>query len=212
MVQVKKGDLVRMEYTGRLASNGAVFETTDEKLARDLRIYQPGHLYGPKLAAFGTNTVMIGLEEAIASSELGEEGQFSIAPEKAFGARDQALVRMMPEREFSKSQIRPVPGAMVMLDDIAAKVKSVESGRVTVDFNHPLAGEPVVYSLKVVEVINEPRKKIEALLESLGVKGEITGNGSGLAVAFKTSEDARRVQAAKNAIEVIVPGTAFKVS
>ncbi len=212
MVQAKKGDLVRMEYTGRLASNGAVFDTTDESVAREAGILRQNAAYGPKLAAFGTNTVMLGLEEAIISSTLGKTEEFTIKPEKAFGNKDPSLVRMMPERDFAKQQLRPFPGLVVSLDGVAARVKSVNSGRVTVDFNHPLAGEPVVYALNVSELINEPRAKISALLESLGVKGEISGNGEGLTVSFGKGEDEKRVQAVKNAIDVIVPGTTYKTA
>lgn len=212
MVQVKKGDLVRIEYTGRLATNGAVFETTDEKLARDLGIYRQESAYGPKLAAFGTSTVMVGLEEAIASSTLGKQEEFSIVPEKAFGLKYPNLVRVMSEKDFARQQIIPVAGSIVMLDNIAAKIKSVESGRVVVDFNHPLAGEPVVYSLKVVEVIGEPEKKLKEMLVSLGINGTVSKSGKGFSVAFAASEPAQKVQAAKKAIEAIVPGTVCKTS
>lgn len=212
MVQVKKGDLVRIEYTGKLVSNGAIFETTDAKLARDIGIFSENGSYGSKLAAFGTNTIMVGLEEAIISSTLGKEEEFTIAPAKAFGEKSQDMVRMMPMRDFVREQVQPVPGRILMLDGVAAKVKSVSAGRVVVDFNHPLAGEPVRYSLKVNEVISEPEAKIKALLVSLAVKGEVSGNGKGYVVAFPKSEDAIRVQAAKNAIDVIVPGTKYKTS
>ena len=212
MVQAKKGDLVRIEYTGKLASNGSVFETTDAKLARDIGIFQEKNTYGPKLAAFGTNTIMVGLEEAILSSTLGKEEEFSISPEKAFGEKMPDLVRMMSERDFAEQQVRPVPGTILVLDGKLAKIKSASSGRVVVDFNHPLAGEQVRYNLKVNEVITEPEKKIKALLLSLAVKGEVSGNGKGFTVAFGKSEDGIRVQAAKSAIGVIVPGTTFKVS
>ena len=212
MVQAKKGDLVRIEYTGKLESNGSIFETTDGQLAKDIGIFQENGSYGSKLAAFGTNTIMIGLEEAILSSTLGKEEEFSISPEKAFGVKMPELVRMMSERDFASQQVRPVPGTILMLDGKLAKVKSASSGRVVVDFNHPLAGEQVRYSLKVNEVISEPEKKIRALLESLAVKGEVSQNGKGFTVSFKKSEDEIRVQAAKSAIGVIVPGTTFKVS
>jgi len=212
MIQLKKGDLVRIEYTGRLASNNAIFDTTSEQTAREIGIFRQGNPYGPKLVAFGTNTVMTGLEEAMVSSQVGKEEEFSISPEKAFGERDSSLVRLMPERDFHRQEIRPQPGMAVMLDGAAAKIKSVSPGRVTVDFNHPLAGEQVIYALKVSEVISEPEKKIAALLGSLGLKGEVAKNGKGFTVSFKKGEDARRIQAAKNAIDVIVPGTTYKVS
>ena len=118
-------------------------------------------------------------------------------PEKAFGLKYPNLVRVMSVKDFARQQIIPVAGSIVMLDNIAAKIKSVNSGRVVVDFNHPLAGEPVVYSLKVVEVIDAPEKKLKEMLVSLGINGTVSKSGKGFTVSFAASEPAQKVQAAK---------------
>ena len=211
MVQINKGDLVRIEYTGKLSSNGQIFDTTSEQVAREVGILQPGVSYGPKLAAFGTNTIMMGLEEAIASSQLGKPAEFAIPPAKAFGEKKPELVRMLSAKEFARQNLRPMPGMVLTLDGIAARVKSVESGRVVVDLNHPLAGEQVSYLLTVSDVITGPKEKIEALLATLGVQGTVSQNNGGFVVSISKDVAERRVLAVRGAIETIVPGTTFKV-
>lgn len=209
MVGVKKGDLVRMEYTGRVASTGQVFDTTDEQLAREAGIFEKSAVYGPKLAIFGQNAMMRGMEEAVASSQLGKKGEFLISSDKAFGNKVAELTRVLSEKEFAKQSVQPVPGMVLTLDGKPAKIKSVTSGRVVVDFNHPLAGESVLYSLKVTEVISDPKKKIEAILSSAGVAGAVSEKGSGFRVEFGKSEGKEKVEAAKRAILAAVPGTEF---
>lgn len=211
MVSVKKGDIVRMEYTGRIASTGQVFDTTDEPLARQAGIFEESSNYGPKLAIFGQNAIMRGMEEAIAASQLGKKGEFLITPGKAFGEKIAELIRVLSEKEFAKQSVQPVPGMMLTLDGRPAKIKSVTSGRVVVDFNHPLAGEPVLYSINVLEVISDPKKKIEAILSSLGIAAGISQKGEKFSVSFSKSESREKIESAKRAISAAVPGAEFAV-
>ena len=210
MAKANKGDLVRLEYTGRLASSGAVFESTDEATARKAGIFSPSDVYGPRLALFGSGTVMRGVEEAILFSQPGKEENFLVSPESGFGKRMRGLVRVIPEKQFAEQEFKPVPGMPVSIDGIAARVKSVTSGRVVVDFNHPLAGEQLLYSIKVLEVISDPQKKIEAILGSLSLSAEISKKGEGYSVSFPKTAPEEKVEMAKRAIGAAVPGTEFK--
>jgi len=212
MVLAKKGDLVRLEYTGRVASTGAVFETTDESLARQAGIYEEGALYRPKLAIFGSDNIIRGMEEAIVASPVGKSGEFLISPDKAFGKRLPELVRMVPEKEFARQNVKPAPGMLVTLDGVAARIKSVTSGRVVVDFNHPLAGESVLYTLKVHEVISEPRKKIEAILGEFGIPAKIEERGGRFLVILPSGEAKEKLEAAKQAILASVQNAEFSTS
>jgi len=195
-----------------VASTGQIFDTTDESVAKSAGIFEPSAIYGPKLAIFGARMIMPGLEEAIERAPLGKSEDFLIAPEAAFGKREQSLVRMMPEKEFSRRGIKPQAGMTITLDDMMATIKSVTSGRVVVDFNHPLAGENVVYALKIQEVIADPKKKLEAMLASIGVKGAVAEKDGKLAVAFDKSIPKEKLDAAKSAILAVAPGTAFSAA
>ncbi len=209
MVQVKKGDLVLMEYTGKVAATGQVFDTTDESLAQENGIFEKNSTYGPKLAVFGRKAIMQGMEEAIAACQLGKKEEFLISPDKAFGAKLPELIRMMPEKEFAKQKMQPLPGMIIMLDGVAARVKSVTSGRVVVDFNHPLAGESVIYSVKVNDVISDQKKKIEAIAASFGLAASAAQNGGRFKVSFAASGPQEKIEDAKKAILLSVPESEF---
>jgi len=208
MAIVKNGDLVRLEYTGKVAASGEVFETTEESVARAAGIFRPSDIYGPKLVLFGTGTVMQGVEEAILTSQEGKSADFAVPPEKGFGERVPGLVRMISEKEFAKQGIRPALGMVLTFDGVLGRVKSVTSGRVTIDFNHPLAGEQLAYSLKVLEVISGDEKKIAAILSSLSLTADVSKKGESFAVSFKNAP-AEKVEIAKRAISAAVPGTVF---
>ena len=214
MANVKKGDLVKLEYTGRMAKTGQIFDTTDEAIAKKAGIWESSSLYGPKHALFGSGAIIPGMEEAVLQAQLGKAEDFVIEPKKAFGERDTELVRLIPEKEFRKQDVQPVPGMILTLDGAIARVKSVTSGRVVIDYNHPLAGEQVIYSIKVHEVITDDKKKIEAILSANALAGDIAqsasaGNGGKFTVTLK-GVPAEKFEAAKRTISAVVPGTEVK--
>jgi len=154
--------------------------------------------------------MIAGVSEAILASEPGKAQEFHIMPEKAFGMRAPDLVRMIPEKEFRAQQVRPVPGMVVSLDNALARVKSVTSGRVVVDFNHPFAGEEVVYSIRVHEVISDDQKKIERILATLGVNAKISKTSASFSIEFEKGTPEDKIARAKSAIASMLPGAGFR--
>lgn len=202
-----KGDVVLLEYSGRLATDGSIFDTTDEGEARTAGIFEADTHYGPKTAVFGTRTIMPGIEEAILSLQLGERKEFSIPAKKAFGDRNPNLVRMLPEKEFAAARVKPIPGMAVTLDGVLARVKSVTSGRVVVDFNHPLAGEDLVYSLQVNQVIHDEQKKIEAIIASFRLSGKVVKDGERFKVTIAPGSPKGAVDACRQTLNLILAET-----
>ena len=210
MVNAKKGDVVILEYTGRLAQSGAVFDTTDAALAQQAGIFDAAASYGPKVAVFGTKTMLLGIETSILKCELGKKQEFPLPPSAAFGEKAPDLIRMLPQKEFLKQGIEPSPGMVVTLDRAIARVKSVTSGRVVVDFNHPLAGEPVIYSIKVLGILTDDQKKIEAILESFHLQGKVEKVGSQYKISVPKGTPAEHVDAAKQTISTILSQAEFR--
>ncbi|MFH1306144.1 MAG: peptidylprolyl isomerase [Candidatus Micrarchaeota archaeon] len=177
MADISKGDLIRMELTGRLASDGSVFESTDEELAKKAGIWSTASKYGPRLVIFGKGSMIAGLEEAVPKFEVGKENEIDVPPEKAFGKKYTELVRVMNQKEFDKQGVKPTPGLMVTIDGVPALVKSVSSGRIMLDFNHPFAGQELKYKIKMLEIIKEPEKKAEELARQFEAKIDIKEEG-----------------------------------
>ncbi|MBI5158642.1 peptidylprolyl isomerase [Candidatus Micrarchaeota archaeon] len=169
----ESGDFVKAEYTGKRVADGRIFDCTSEKTAKEAGIYSEHMKYGPAVIILGKQTVIPGLDEALQNAKVGEQQTVEIPPEKAFGVRDPALVRVIPISEFKKQDIQPYPGMVLNLDNAPATVKSVSGGRVMVDLNHALAGDAVSYTFKITEKIEGTEAKAKALLENSSLNGEV---------------------------------------
>lgn len=182
------GDFVQIEYTGKTA-DGKVFDTTDEAAAKKAGIRGEDRQYGPQLVIIGKAQVLPGIEQAVRTMKEGEEKELALPPEKAFGLRNKDLIRIMPLSEFRKQRVDPVPGLVLSMDDHMATVRSVQSGRVLVDFNHPLAGEQVTYNLKFSRHLKTTEEKANALLVANKMKGSVKSSPAGLEVAFEEASN-----------------------
>ncbi len=159
----KDGDFLEVEYNAWTTSNNGLISTTDEKKAKDGNIYDKNLRYGPVLIVLGSNGIIKGLDAGLHSMSINETKKMTFKPEEAFGERVPDLVRVMPIAEFRKRDIDPYPGLQVNLDNTTAIVKSVNSGRVTIDMNHPYAGQEITYEIKVVKQLTAGDEKIKAL-------------------------------------------------
>ncbi|MCD6357681.1 MAG: FKBP-type peptidyl-prolyl cis-trans isomerase [Thermoproteales archaeon] len=162
---LKPGDVVLLDYTLSLKDDGRVVETTSEEVAREAGIYREDAEYGPRLVVLGSGELPSGLEEVLKEMEEGEEKEVVLPPEKAFGKRDPGKVRVLPARELSARGIVPRVGMEVEVRGERGVVLSVGSGRVIIDFNHPLAGKEVVYKVKLVKVLRAPEERVKGFLE-----------------------------------------------
>ncbi|MGZ4912227.1 MAG: FKBP-type peptidyl-prolyl cis-trans isomerase [Halobacteriota archaeon] len=160
-MSVKRGDFVRLSYTGRLES-GDVFDTTDADVAKENGIFAEGVTYASITIIAGENMVVKGLDEDLMGKKSGYQGTVTVPPDKAFGERVPELVEVVPTRRFEK---RPMPGMRVSLDNRTGNVESVVGGRARVDFNSPYAGKTVSYEYKIDKVLRSTAEKIKGLLK-----------------------------------------------
>jgi FKBP-type peptidyl-prolyl cis-trans isomerase 2 len=166
----KDGDFLEVEYTVWDVGTNSIISTTDEKKAKDAKIFDEKMQYGPVLIILGSRGVIKGLDRDLRDLKEGEQKKLTFKPEDAFGERSEEYVRVMPLSEFRAREIDPYPGMQVNLDNVTAIVKSVNSGRVVVDANHPYAGKEIAYDVKVLKLLNSDKEKVEALSKSYGVK------------------------------------------
>ena len=177
MVTLQAGDLVRIAFTATLDSTNSVFESTDDRVAKASGIYSDKVLYGPRLVIYGRGFMIPGLEEGLVQIQTGQAAKIHVPFEKAFGPRIPDLVRVMNEKELRDSGVQPFVGLILNIDGVQARVKSVSSGRVMLDFNHPLANENVTYHLELLEVITDPAQKAKALGTEYHTSLKIDKNG-----------------------------------
>ncbi len=165
MAALKKGEIVRLNYTARLAENDKVFDTTNADVAKEAGIFNEQYSYAPMPYIIGSGRFFKVLDEAIAAAEVGKETEIVIKCEDAAGVRDPKLVETYPIKEFYKQEIMPQPGLEVKLKDRTGVIVTVGAGRVKVDFNNFLAGRDLKYTFTVEEIMEDKAAKAEAIVQ-----------------------------------------------
>ena len=156
---------VRLNYTGKVKETGDVFDTTYEEVAEEAGIKNPEKDYHPMVLAVGSSQLMPKLHEEIQKLDIGDKKTVEVAAEDAFGKRDPSKIQLIPMKEFKKQNIKPFVGMPLSLEGNPGIVRTVDGGRVRVDFNHELAGKDIVYDLEIVEAIEDNVEKILGLIE-----------------------------------------------
>ncbi len=154
---------IEVEYTGKI-KDGDVFDTTNEKIAKENNLHNPKLTYGPIVICLGQGHLIKGLEDEIKDKGVGSY-TVDLDSEKAFGKRDAKLLQLVPLKKFTSQNIKPVPGLQLQVDNVMAVVKTVSGGRCMVDFNHPLAGKDISYDIKINKEVKDDLEKVKGLLE-----------------------------------------------
>ncbi len=159
MDTIKKNDFIEIDYTGK--TGGKIFDTTKSAEAKEISMEKIETK--PFIISVGNDMLLKGFEEALEGKEVGKEYTIHLTPEKAFGKRNPSLVRTYSLTSFRKNNLNPMPGMMLQLDNALAKVLTVNGGRVTIDFNNPLAGKEIDYEFKILKKIADDKEKVNAL-------------------------------------------------
>ena len=160
---MKNGDFVSVSYTGKV-KGGKVFDTTDAETAKKESIFNERSIYGPVTIVVGAGHIFKGLETVLEGMKVGEKKTIDLKPENAFGVRDGKKVQLVPLKFFKGQNVKPAAGMSVQVGGAFGYIQSVSGGRVTVDFNHPLAGKTLEYEVKVEGDVKKPEDKVKGLL------------------------------------------------
>jgi FKBP-type peptidyl-prolyl cis-trans isomerase 2 len=149
MAKVKKGDKVKINYTGKL-EDGKVFDSSEGREPLEFEV--------------GSGKVIPGFDKAVEGMDLNEEKTFTLKSEEAYGPVRKEMVQEFPRDKLPKEP-EPKEGMMLLLTapdgrQMPAKIVKVSEDKVSVDLNHPLAGKDLTFEVKVVGV-NEPEEKKE---------------------------------------------------
>lgn len=112
----------------------------------------------------GVGALIPGLEEALKGREEGETVEVTVPPEKAYGERREDMIQTVPKDRFDTErdlevgmqfQARSQQGTQVVT------VTGVEEEDVTVDANHPLAGQTLNFEVEIKEVRDATEEELE---------------------------------------------------
>jgi len=142
MAAAKKGDYVKVHYTGTL-EDGSTFDSS--------RGVEPLEF------TLGSGQVIVGFDEAVIGMELGERKSITIPVHKAYGERHEEMVINVPRNQFP-AHIVPEIGQQIQLagpnnQPILVKVVDINGGSILLDANPPLAGMDLTFDLELVSIV-----------------------------------------------------------
>ena len=170
-MNIKKHDFVQLDYIVKIKATNKIVDTSIEKIGKENNINKSS--YNPQTICIGEGLFMIELENNLIAKPL-KSINIDLPPEKAFGLKDPSKIKIIPLPKFTKEKINPFPGLVVNVDNKLGTIKSVNGGRVRVDFNHPLAGKELTYELTNLKKIDKVEDKIASLISQyLGISESI---------------------------------------
>ena len=183
----KSGDFVELDFVARVKESGEIFDLTDEKLAKDKGIYNSKIKYSPIKIILGAGYILKGLDAELQKMSSGETKKIVIQPADAFGNRDPRLIRTFSMTEFKAQGVTPRVGQVITLQKgLNGRILSVSSGRVQVDFNHPLAGKVLEYDIKINRPISDTAEQIISICEFFVGLGK-----DDLKISFETAKEGK---------------------
>jgi len=146
---VEDGMVVSMEYT--LHVDGELLDSSDGQ--------------GPLQFLAGYGNIIPGLEEEMRGMKIGDSKDVVVEPKNGYGEYDDEAFMKVPRTDFPKDMPMEVDTELTVRDEEGnsryARVDSIEDDNVTLNFNHPLAGDELRFHVKVVALRDPTEEELE---------------------------------------------------
>lgn len=112
----------------------------------------------------GAGNIIPGLEDALEGKKVGDSFKVAVAPAEGYGEKDEGLLQVVPRSMFRGVDQIEVGMQFHAQTDYGMQVitvAKVEGDNITVDGNHPLAGQNLNFDVKVVEVRAATAEELE---------------------------------------------------
>ena len=138
---VGENTLVTLHFSLSL-KNGDLIDSTFDKQAAKFE--------------FGDGQLPDGFQSYLVGMSAGETNEWEVPPEKSFGMPNPNNVQVMKRADFA-ADMELAEGLVVSFADankseLPGVVKAFDEETVTIDFNHPLAGEVLNFKVEIVDV------------------------------------------------------------
>jgi|SRR5690606_13612405 len=141
MSTAKKGDNVKVHYTGKLTSG----EQFDSSAGRE-----------PLAFTVGAGQMIKGFDDAIPGMQVGDKKTINITPDQAYGEKNTDAIIEFPVSNIPEG-MKLETGMKLQLQNEAGQpipvvVTEVKEDVVVLDANHELAGKELVFDIELVEI------------------------------------------------------------
>ncbi len=146
MQQAKSGDTVKVHYSGRL-NDGTTFDSSEGRDPLEFKV--------------GNGDVIKGFDEGVTGMSVGDKKTVHIPANEAYGQKDDNRIVEFPRENFP-ADLEPEVGMQLNMTNgsgqvIPVVIIGVGTESVTLDANHPLAGEDLIFDIELVDIAGGSR-------------------------------------------------------
>lgn len=141
MSEVKKGDNVKVHYTGKL-EDGSVFDSSVDREPLEFEV--------------GAGMMIPGFDEAVNGMKVGDKKTANIPADEAYGQRNDEMMVEVPKAQLPPD-LKPEVGQQLAMQQpngqsVPVVVTKVADETIEIDANHPLAGNDLIFDIELVEI------------------------------------------------------------
>jgi peptidylprolyl isomerase len=141
MQEAKKGDVVKVNYTGKL-TNGEVFDSSEGREPLEFTV--------------GAGQMIVGFDVAIPGMKVGDKKTINISAEEGYGAKNEEMVFDFP-KERIPADMKLELGMQLSMNNgegqmMPVTVVDVSEESIKLDANHFLAGKELVFDVELVSI------------------------------------------------------------
>ena len=142
MARAREGDTVQVYYIGKLLTDD-IFDTVVKRNFLQFTI--------------GAGQVIPAFEQAIVGMKPGDSKTITVAADKAYGPYRDEMVQVVDRNQFPVD-LKPEVGQQLEIRQgdgkiVAVRITEVFESRVTLDANHPLAGQSLSLDIQLAEIV-----------------------------------------------------------
>ena len=141
MPEVKQGDTVKVHYHGKL-TDGTTFDSSEGRQPLEFEV--------------GSGMVIKGFDEGVKGMNVGDKRTISIPADDAYGQKQEEMIIPFERKNFPPD-IEPEIGMTLNMhsedgNELPVIITGVNEETITLDANHPLAGQDLIFDIELVDV------------------------------------------------------------
>lgn len=143
-MQVKKGDTIRVHYTGTLTADGSMFDSSNGREPLEFKV--------------GEGMVIYGFDNGVLNMKVGDKKKVEIPFMEGYGPVNEQMVIEFANDQFPEDMGKPEVGMMLHLSDpqgnqLPVTITELKENTFVLDGNHVLAGKDLTFEIELVEIV-----------------------------------------------------------
>jgi len=148
MMIIEKNTVVSVHYTGKFPESEEIFDTSKEREPMEFLV--------------GHKNMIEGFEQELLGAKKGDNREFTLLPERAYGHRNEEAIQEVPRDQFPADlEVGMMFQAQSDQGPMQFSINEISENSVKIDFNHPMAGKTLQFNVEVISIREASEEEIE---------------------------------------------------